>query len=374
MTPQTVGDIANLIVRFYLEAAGYYYGTHGVSTQPGFNAYWAAHRDRSYSASWFAVRLLRARGEHAAERRRAVLADVAKLPVPDRQWTLLWLAVSHADFYGRSSLISDSQLVQICREIGRADLLQMLAGRVSVRDPDLQPRQGVNNFPYSYMVYAVLQHSEQLLDSGDSAELLRDESAQRILSRDPVITGWWAIAAARLDRVHAGTILHAALPRFSESAWGTDRARIVAALWELGSTSEKRFVLDWFYREPLDGCCVTPRRMFLESVAAAPGGWRRLASFVADPRFDSLDWLSLDTLVRIVNQRSSTPIISDDLYREAQHPYWIGTVENQMERAMKEYPRETQKLLAVLEQWRRRIRASAPIWGRAGPPWRPPME
>ena len=220
----------------------------------------------------------------------------------------------------------------------------------------------------------MLQRSEQLRERGDSPELLRDESTQRTLSRnDPIVTGWWAIAAARLDRGRAVAILRAALPRFSEGYLGLDRARLAAGLWELGGTSEKSFVLDWFYHEPLAGCCVTPRRTFIESLAAVPGGWPRLALLVADPRFGSIDWLSLDTLAGILNHRSSTPIITDDLYREASHPYWIGTVENQMERAMKEYPRETQKLLAVLEQWRKQIRAGAPNWGREGQPWKPPI-
>ena len=119
---------------------------------------------------------------------------------------------------------------------------------------------------------------------------------------------------------------------------------------------------------------MTPRREFLESVAGAPGGWPRLASLVADPRFDSLDWVALDYLARIVNQRSSPPIITWDQLRDASHPYGIGGFGGQRKRAVKEYPRETQQLLEVLAQWRKKIRASAPAWGRAGPPWKPPVD
>jgi hypothetical protein len=45
-----------------------------------------------------------------------------------------------------------------------------------------------------------------------------------------------------------------------------------------------------------------------------------------------------------------------------------------LERAMKEYPRETRDLLAVLDQWRQKIRASASVWSRTQTPWQPPMD
>jgi hypothetical protein len=94
---------------------------------------------------------------------------------------------------------------------------------------------------------------------------------------------------------------------------------------------------------------------------------------VADPRLSSIDWLSLYTLAGIVNQRSGTPVIRSDLNSAAPHPAWIGNLASQMDRATEESPRETGKLLAVIEQWRQRIRATAPTWGQPGPAWNPPV-
>jgi hypothetical protein len=231
----------------------------------------------------------------------------------------------------------------------------MLAGHIPISDPDLQPRQH-NNAPYREMIEAVLRHSEGLFDRGDSGELLRDELMQStISSSDPSITAWWSIAAARLDRRSAGKILHDALPRFSGSLWKADRARIVATLWELGNASEKGFVLNWFYREPPVICGGgSPQQIFLESAATAQGGWPRLESLLADPRFDFLDRVSLAWLVNTVNQRSNPPIISGHELMQACSSD------------------ETDQLRVTVARWRKKTRASAPTWGRPGKRWTPP--
>jgi hypothetical protein len=59
-TPQTVGSVADRMISFYLERAGFSYGSHGNGSCLGFPDYWTQRKDRDYLASWFAVELDRA--------------------------------------------------------------------------------------------------------------------------------------------------------------------------------------------------------------------------------------------------------------------------------------------------------------------------
>jgi hypothetical protein len=362
MTDQQVGQIASAVVNAYLNAAAFNYGIDRKPNYPGFEGYWATHKDRSYSASWFEVRSnLEGTGNI-----KTVRDEIAALPEPDRQWELLWIATRHLYAGDEPSVVaSDAELIEACRQLGRDRLLQMLAGHVASTDPDLQPRYNQAS-PYKHMMLFVLRHSDELLKPHDAASLLRRQDENLGLApggvADPFQSPWWAIGAAQLDPKHAGEILRSAMSHFQEKYQGHDRARIALALWRLAGPSETRFVLDWFYAEP--PCCgTTPRDEFLASAAKLPHGRQLLASLVRDPRFDQLDWSSLDQLASILDAWTNPPVIGEQR-RDAHYPDTPDRFASSREELEKKYPKETADLLNLLAKWRAKIRTSLPAWSQ----------
>jgi hypothetical protein len=204
MSDQKVAQIASAVVNTYLDAAAFNYGIKSTPSYPGFEGYWATHKDLSYSGSWFVVRSNRA----DAGTIKTIRNEIAGLPEPDRQWELFWVATRR--FYRgdeQSFISSDTELLEACKRLGRDRLLQMLAGRLASTDPDLQPRYNKYS-PYKHMMLFVLRHSDELLKPEDAPTLLlrQDENlglAQRDVE-DPFDSPWWAIGAAQLDPKHAG--------------------------------------------------------------------------------------------------------------------------------------------------------------------------
>ena len=360
MLEQVVGEMASAVVNAYLNAAAFNDGIKRTSSYPGFEGYWAARKDRSYSGSWFVERSNRA----DAATIKTIRNEIAGLPEPDRQWELLWVATRHLYSGDEKSLIaSEAELLEACKQLGRDRLLQMLAGHVESSDPDLQPR--FNKYsPYKHIMLFVLRHSDQLFKPEDAATLLlrQDENFGLVHSdvEDPYDSTWWAIGAAQLDPKHVGQILRRAMTHFQGKYQGQDRAKIALALWRLAGPSETKFVLDWFYGEP-PSFGTMPRDEFLSSAATTPHGRQLLASLIRDRRFDELGWSSLDQLASILDGWTNPPVIGEQR-RDARYPATPDRFELSREELAKKYPKATAELLRVLAKWRAEIRASLPAW------------
>jgi hypothetical protein len=115
MREQKVAEIASAVVYAYLNAAGFNYGIERRPNYPGFEGYWAAHKGRSYSGSWFVVQINRVDADL-----KTIREEIAALPVPDRQWELLWVATRHL-YSGeeQTPVVSEADLLEACRQLGR---------------------------------------------------------------------------------------------------------------------------------------------------------------------------------------------------------------------------------------------------------------
>jgi hypothetical protein len=358
---QTVGQVAEQALRVYLEPAGFF----GGSSQ--FEAYWSARKNRPYCAGWFQVQLDRASGRTSPtppdriSRIRAVRRRVDRVPEPDRTWILLRLNGEE----GSDALVSEQELRRACRRLGPEPLLGMLQRRIPTGDPDLQPRDN-NNYPYARMTHWVLQRAGELLRPNDAALLLDQEQRERRSGlSDPNITAWWVIGAAQLRPDWAARILREALPRFSDDWRGDDRANLATAMWQLASPRQTRFLVDWFYAErPERGRYPHSRALFLRLLGERSGPSPRdlLASIVSDDRLDSLDWQSLDALVKAVNLVAEKPVVTAAELEKASHPLGQGHFHWERDRAADKYPRETRQLLEVLAGWRNKLRRTLPQW------------
>ena len=222
------------------------------------------------------------------------------------------------------ALVTENELVGMCKRLGPDKLLLLLQSKIPSDDPDLQPRAS-NNWPYQAMVLFVLRHADDLLRPADSDALLACERFEREPQKrrlhDPTITALWAVAAARLQPAKASTILHAAMERFQGQFDANERSTICIALWQLAGEPESQYLLDWLYGEAyphqfFPGC----RSTFIDTVGKDPKGRKLIARIIQDRRFATLDWESLIKLVRVVNGWLKKPLVTEQEVQKAWPP------------------------------------------------------
>lgn len=370
---QTVGDVARRALEVYLHSAGYWYGVAGANGHPGFDGYWAIRKDRTSCASWLAVRLARARQgsnpvpANRLSRAQALQKQVNALPEPDRYLDLLWMSLPD-----RCDAFADEEdLLQAARSLGRERLLQILQRKVPTDDPDLQSRDD-GPYPCQLVVAFVLEHAKSLLERKDGALLLECGRQERQSTKRGLdyrmLTPWWSIAAAELQPEKGNEILHEEFQRYPEGGSYTDawnRSDLMSALWRVCGTSEEGFLVDRFYREPLEHQGVpTSRCKFLNSFTKDSSAPVRVlfAHVIADPRFDTLDWSSLKAMIAIVNSWTKQPVVSLDETRDLGHVLGEQRFIENVAKAEEKYPEETRRVLATLATWREHLRASVKEW------------
>jgi hypothetical protein len=325
--PGTVGGLAGEVVNRYLRESGY----------ANFSDYWNEHKNRNYSVSWFALRLRRVWSfDHLNHPSMDVLRrEIAQLPSPDRQWTVLWLGTLPSPNNVVRAYTEDD-LVRNATELGHEALLQLLSGHFQSTDPDLRARQ---DSAYSESLQAlqtfVLRHSSELFAETDREFLLQEKFGHFV---------WYSVGAAQLDRKNASHILHAAYERFDGNGDDYNRAVLVMALWNSERQQETRFILNWFYTTSMGaGLYATPRHQFLRDADEQKNAKPLIAALIRDPRFDTLEWNSLDDLTWMIARWTNQHSVGS--YPESQ--------------ARSEDPEVRDNALA---EYRRRIRASIPLW------------
>ena len=363
---QTVGDIAKEMLGFYMTRSGFFHGVKHPSA-PGFHEYWNGRKDRSHCAGWFRVQLARASygrspQKNCINRIRAVRKRIDEIPADDHCWLLLWLNGER----GSDALVTESELVEMCKELGPDKLLLMLQHKIPSDDPDLQPRTN-NNWPYNRMTLFVLRHAEELLRRDDGEALLNCERWQRDYRKhgigDPTITPWWAVAAARLQPEKASRILHAALKRFQGKFDSDKRTTICVALWQLVGRSELAFLVDWLYDEqPQRSTFPHCRASFIEAIGKDRNGKEIIARIIRDRRLNNLGWQSLEKLVRLVNGWMQKPIVPVEEIGKAWHPFGPACFDGCQAEAEQKYPKETAELQKHFSEWSKRLRASVSTW------------
>jgi hypothetical protein len=324
--PETVGGLAWEVVRRYLSESGY----------ANFSDYWKDHKDRNYSVSWFALRLRRVWSfDYLNHPSMDVLRhEISQLPSPDGQWTVLWLGT----LPNPNNVVrpyAEDDLIRNATELGHEVLLQLLSGHFQSTDPDLRARQDPTYTESQQALQTfIVKHSRQLLAETDRDFLLQEKFEHFV---------WYSIGAAQLDRKNASNILHAAYERFDGKYDGYNRAALMIALWDLERQRETGFILNWFYTASLGaGLYATPRHEFLRDAEEQENAKPLIAALIRDPRFNALEWNSLDDLVRIIARWTGQ-------HSGASYP------ENQ---ARSEDPAVCDKALA---EYRRRIRATIPL-------------
>jgi len=221
------------------------------------------------------------------------------------------------------------------------------------------------------MMMFVLRHARQLLRSEDAEALLACERWQRDYQKhgitDPLLTPWWAIAAADLQPRQAKDILLQAFQRFQgEYSFDADnRAELAVALWRTQGLTQSRFLIDWFYRErPQRGQFAHCRASFLRAIAAerSPENRKLFAGLMREPGFEALDWQSLEEMAKVVNGWTKKPVVSREELASASHPFGPGHFYWMQAEALLQHPKETRQLMEKLSAWRKALKASVAEW------------
>ena len=362
LTQQTVGQIATAIVRVYMESGGFYYGPRGLNGQPGFDVYWKPRASRTSAAGWWSVRLARAGHSSSPTMKdrvpaiRSMRAEIDRLPDPDRTYILLWL---HGEM-GSEVLASEDDVIEMARRLGADNLVDVLRRNIRSDDPDLQPRLS-NNHRYARMCVFILQHADVLLRAADATTLVDQETWERgYLPRgisDPLISPWWAIAAAQLTPASSASVLDAAYLRFQDEYQGADRLELAAARWRL--SGDGATALNWFYAQ-LSRPTGMESHYFdrlLKTPGRSPQSLAKLA--IAAPMFDELNWRSLEVLARAVNEWLGREVVSENELQSTWSPRGVDFFYKDVARARAEYPKETEEFLSRLARWRQQIRSAA---------------
>jgi hypothetical protein len=351
LEPQTVADFPRAILNQYLAAAGYESGP------ADFNAYWTAHKDRPFCASWFKMQIDRAtQGSRTTPTNRdpqlrALRDQIANLPEKDRAWTTLYLSIpDHLLFDQTTSLAA-------AKSLGPDALIASLSGKCPSDDPDLHPHSATAADPTDPINLWILHHA---------TDLLRPQDAETLLHLNRMRTPWYAIAAATLTPSQSKSILAEAFTRFPNEgytdAWA--RADLAIALWQLQASNATADLTHWFYSETLKNEGVPhSRAKFLQSLDPKDPKTRLLlTNLVNDSRFATLDWSSLKALIPILNEWTPTPIVSPNELSALQHPYGEQHTVQRPDQAAKTYPTQTAELNQTLIQWRQKVKESLPQW------------
>jgi hypothetical protein len=345
-SPQTVGSIAREMVRFYLDAvhiqptgpvidsSGYAIDSHGYRSTIGtastaelqstFDVYWRERKDRANCASWYLVKLKRATRQTEPIQPQyqadidAVFAKIRALPLPDRDWTLFF-AVFGGGMPRANYVASDAALLAAATSIGSDALMKFLLIKPFSSDPDLHftgsdfdPR----NELYVPISRFILRHATDLLRPTDASALRANATNE--LQRWNRTTPLWMAAADALQPIHdparAAAQMKADIEKLS-SISGTDnqhqQVALATALWHLRGASETDFLVKWFYTLP-SKFTSSHNIDFLVNVeedgrADTPVFLKRL---VADPDFDTTNWIVIMRIRSMVGADRPTPLVS----------------------------------------------------------------
>ncbi len=204
----------------------------------------------------------------------------------------------------------------------------------------------------------VLQHATVLLRSTDAPALLEQERWERDYQEhvitDPLISPWWAIAAAQFDDCAAPSILKSAYARFQDDYQGVYRLDLAEAIWR--QSGDAATAVDWFYNELTRP--TSQESYYLNKLlnTGVRSGEPLAKVLVEDLRFDELNWKSVEVLAKTLNTWTRREVVSDEELQSAWSPMGVDFYFRDQAKALEQYPKEAGELLRKLARWRGAVR------------------
>lgn len=353
---QTVGQVAGAVIDMYMWKAGYIV----LPNHPrNFAKYWEPRKNRKYCASWFAIKLVRVGANSLPNSGsgdpsiRALRKQLGAVPKPDKDWILLRLKSES----GFNKFATESDLIAAMKELGPDRLLQMLQGKISTDDPDLQPRPE-NYLNYQDMMISILKRAKQVLR--------KDQADALLACGHNASTPWFAIAAAQLNPEPAAKLLRDKLALLdsdlvNKDVDGSEKADLAAALWKQYGLKEKTYLIDRFYN---------PNSFIVKRNGRNnPAGYREawlskiadnkketqelIKDLINDNRFSTLnDYLALVSLTRAISLPDKV-IWGYDRQLYDSNGLWASI---NFDEALRKEPDKTKHMLTVVAEWRKFLR------------------
>ena len=345
MARKKVRDVARRFLNVYLETAGYREGIAPPRGRPGLADYWERRKGRTYCASWFAVRVLRAsRGSEPTSKEnrgavRAIHEEIDRLPEVDRAVTLLWLW----DQFGGENLVTEKEVFELCKGLGPDRLVDLLRKKPLNTDPDLWTTG-----------YIHFRQSTEAVIIPRAKELFRPKDA------DGLAEAGYYFAAADLQPERAGAHLDRGWKIAQLDGWGGPRMRLNLERWRRLPEEGTALTVKRFYDEP-PLMKPDPHEVRSEFLSALGKTWkprdrRLLVALVRDKRFATMDWHSLDTLARLVNRVEKKVVVEPEELKKTQQLVGLDNFQLPELVPFEKYPKETPEIKRRMEVWRGLLR------------------
>ncbi len=341
MRVQTVGSVAQRMIRFYAERSREGIDFREAYWEQTWAHYYGPRAARGSCAGWHLVIRDRRYGGRLpiyGKRKYALMSLFYELErdLPPVDQELILLLLYQADY---AEAVGKLPLIRAARRLGPDRLTAFMEGNPETDDPDIRPGSGGPG------VFTPVR----AFNLRNAGELLRPSDAERLLvNPDPWIDHLYPIARAELLPEQAGEILHAAFDGFDGEHDQQERAETVRAIARTFGVEEREFLVAWLYTEPDDHSHCPPHRNTLVEFLVdrwTEGDRRILAAIVKDPRFLTLDQPMVEQLGRQLDRNLMTR-----LFAPCELDGYV----------------KPEELEVTLADWRRRIRASLPDWEPTG--------
>lgn len=338
-----VSDIAKAILDHYLNSSGY---TDFDNDLPVF----LKERERSsVTAGFLKVMKMKATGRISPvpeERLPLILKFKKKIEqIKNRQQQALYKIYLSADDY---QLYSDVELRNELKILGRNNVLSILRRKPPTRDPDLLnvAKSEIRNFEYIRMCQWILLNSDIVLTKKDINFLLDRAEIEETKMRSRHVSlyfPYWYIGCAKIDKPNASAYLKTALEHFDGEFKDSERAELYAELWHLSGVNQQDIILDWFF--DIFNSFNDRGDYFIRRLNKKEDIFL-LKAIVKDKRFNnSIKARDVIQIARQINALNKREIFPYQMIQDIWHPFGIESIEHNLKKALKEYPKETNDLL-----------------------------
>jgi len=366
-----VREFAVNLLQAWMRGSGYSIWVGGEErNRNAFAKYWATHMERKHFFGLWRMKLDRASkggnppAKECYPKLDALRKEIEALPSPDRELVLLclWTGPKPSGPSERSHKrwLSDEELVNCAKNLGRDKLLNILVGTVPSDDPDLQVKDASNtSVPVWPVAHFILEHANELLQREDIGRLLQIQKAGFFKSPS------WAIAVSRLDPERATSVLKADFKSFITSdSDARNQEELAIELWRVAGEREMDFLIDWFYSEDSILHLDQHHLDSLFSAAKLPETRSQpwLRKIIEDPRLDGVALPALWDIADAVNELTGREVV-------ARSERWVGPKGGKggerfhtVEEFRLKHPEDCAQMEKAMAQWRVRLREAVAKW------------
>lgn len=354
----SVSDIAKEILQHYFHLSGHVYFDKELET------FIQERKNLEYTAGFLKLLKIKETGGIGSSRKegdpfvkeRQPFIDELKKKINSIQNDVdksIYKIYLSADGY---KLFNQEEMVIELQFLGKERVKEILMRQPPTTDPDLLNIQNgkLSNLEYNRMCKWILLNAEKFFDEEDVSFLLKrgahEYENEGYWLRNTMAFPFWYIAASRLDKTNASNHLKTCLKLLDKDHEEFERAEVYAELWHQQGLNEVEFILDWIFnsyklnekgRERIDQFI-----HYLEQDEDIV----LLKRIIADKRFEnSINVWYVVEIATQINKLKSDEIVDNNLIAEIWHPMGLDRVEWWRDRALKEYPDETKKMLEKIK-------------------------